>query len=273
MSERCYQYMLAKYSEGFLFIKVMEIIGSSKDAYKQIGSEVSHFLAGVYCSPPSICSHIVNLSQTPELLSKGTPSTKWNMMYVACHYHKYPCSISDDDKVEYYSKKSSNRPRQRTGESTKDKNKNRVSLPTNNLARLSSMMYLVLFQVCYLRVSSLLRWVRCEWAMRLKREESRDQLHTRISIMLEYDTALYTKRVQWWTHTKVCYNSRLTTLVCYLLTLIIDPICIQISHCRLIQSIIVILLDFMHRKDRGRSASFSGRCWGTITTTRYCITK
>ena len=45
---------------------------------------MSHFLAGVYCAPPSICSHIVNLSYTPELLSKGTPSTKWNMRYVAC---------------------------------------------------------------------------------------------------------------------------------------------------------------------------------------------
>lgn len=47
-----------------------------KDTHRQIGKEVSHFLAGVYCSPPSICSHIVNLSQTPELDSNGTPSTK-----------------------------------------------------------------------------------------------------------------------------------------------------------------------------------------------------
>lgn len=31
-------------------------------AYRTIGKEVSHFFAGVYCAPPSICSHIVKRS-------------------------------------------------------------------------------------------------------------------------------------------------------------------------------------------------------------------
>lgn len=46
-------------------------------AHRKMGTEVSHFLAGVYCAPESICSHRVRLSKAPELLvmSKGTPVT------------------------------------------------------------------------------------------------------------------------------------------------------------------------------------------------------
>lgn len=42
-----------------------------------MGRVVSHFLAGVYCAPESICSHSVKRSYTPLLLAKsnGTPVT------------------------------------------------------------------------------------------------------------------------------------------------------------------------------------------------------
>ena len=44
-----------------------------------IGTLKRNFFAGVYCAPLSICSHIFKLSYAPELNSKGTPRTQWNM--------------------------------------------------------------------------------------------------------------------------------------------------------------------------------------------------
>lgn len=44
-----------------------------------MGTLRRNFLAGVYWSPLSICSHIFRLSYAPALNSKGTPRTQWNI--------------------------------------------------------------------------------------------------------------------------------------------------------------------------------------------------
>jgi hypothetical protein len=56
---------------------------ATKCTDKTMGTEKSHFLAGVYCSPSSICSHMVNSSYAPPCreFSNGIPVTQWNMRY------------------------------------------------------------------------------------------------------------------------------------------------------------------------------------------------
>ena len=48
-----------------------------EEAYKPTGTVKSHFFAGVYCAPPSICSHMVRSSYAPAVnsLPKGIPVT------------------------------------------------------------------------------------------------------------------------------------------------------------------------------------------------------
>lgn len=40
---------------------------SRRRTHKQMGTEVSHFFAGVYCAPMSICSHKVRSSYAPPV--------------------------------------------------------------------------------------------------------------------------------------------------------------------------------------------------------------
>jgi hypothetical protein len=50
-------------------------------AHSIMGTEMSHFFAGVYCAPSSICSQSVRLSYAPPCISlwNGTPVAQWKM--------------------------------------------------------------------------------------------------------------------------------------------------------------------------------------------------
>lgn len=41
--------------------------------------------------------------------------------------------------------------------------------------------------------------------------------------------------------------------------LVVDPLCVQIGHGRLVQGIVVVLLDLVHGQDRGGSPSLGRR--------------
>ena len=44
--------------------------GVGMETYSVMGTMKSHFFAGVYCAPSSICSHKVKLSYTPPCRSE-----------------------------------------------------------------------------------------------------------------------------------------------------------------------------------------------------------
>lgn len=46
--------------------------------HRQTGTEKSHFFAGVFCAPSSICSHSVKSSNAPPCISlwNGVPVTQ-----------------------------------------------------------------------------------------------------------------------------------------------------------------------------------------------------